>query len=150
MKSNLICINCHAPLYEAKALMKEHRIRHLPVTNHKNEIIGIFTERDLIGTDRFQELPVELFASKHIEYFSFETPLRTVALKMLEKKISCVLLTDEKKEVSGILTTDDLIFHLAELLRKEDNHDKWIDKFQTLPLIETVGELSRKLADIGI
>lgn len=150
MNSSLICINQHAAVHEAKLLMKEKRIRHLPVINHENKIVGIFTERDLIGTDRFQGLPVELFANPHIEFVTQDTPLRAVALKMLEKKISCVLLTSSENEVTGILTTDDLLFHLSEVLRKENLKDTFIDEVKSMSWVGTVGELSRKLADIGI
>jgi CBS domain-containing protein len=150
MTPSLICINQHAAVHEAKLLMKEKRIRHLPVINHENKIVGIFTERDLIGTDRFQGLPVELFASPHIEFVTNDTPLRAVALKMLEKKISCVLLTNETSEVSGILTTDDLIYQLSEMLLEKNKSTSLTDEIKNISWIETVGELSRKLADIGI
>ena len=153
MSTQVICINNQAPLFEAKQLMKEKRIRHLPVANYKNEIVGIFTERDLIGTDRFQDLPVEIFASPNVEYVTADTPLRNVALKMLEKKISCVLLTDDQQKLVGILTTDDLLFHLTQLLDPNHHNEEnptLFNKVKSLAWIETVGEFSKKLSDIGI
>lgn len=147
----LICINKDTPVHEAQQIMKEKRIRHLPVTNHLDEIVGILTDRDLLSAGQFQSLPIEVFANPHVEFVPNEMPIRIVALKMLEKKISCVLLTDENKEVVGILTTDDLLFHLSELLKKDDHKEvSLLDQIKANPWAETVGELARKLSEMGI
>lgn len=153
-KTNLICIASGATVFEAKEIMKERRIRHLPVINEKNDIIGILSRHDLTDISKFQDMPVDLFASTPVEYVENSTPLRQVTLLMLKKKISCVLVTDEHLEVTGIITTDDLLFHLSELLKTaEAESPEAINEPNSMLSVRslmTLGEVSRKLSDIGI
>lgn len=153
-KTNLICIQSGSSVSAAKEIMQERRIRHLPVINEANDIIGIVSRQDLTDISKFQELPVDIFASSPVVHVHSATPLREVTLKMLEKKISCVLVTDEHNEVTGIITTDDLLFHLAELLRDSKNEvvGKSVssDSIFSMNSLMTLGEFSRKLSDIGI
>lgn len=146
--SPVISIAKGSSLKAARELMKERRIRHLPVINEDGGIIGILSHRDLTDMDELQSYPVEMLASKPVIYFVNDTPLQTVALKMIEEKISSVLLTDEQRNVTGIITTDDLLYHLAMILKEkpEETSRPWTGS----DALMTAGEFFRKLADIGI
>lgn len=147
-KTKLICISKGSTLAEARSLMAEKRIHHLPVVDSENNIEGVLSSRDLTDIPQYQNLPVEVMASYPVEYVSESEPLRHVALKMIEKKISSVLLTDSENAVIGIITTNDLLFHLADILKDEPKPEKksWTD----IDVVVTVGEFCRKLSDIGI
>lgn len=147
-KTKVVCIAKGSTIAEARLLMKEKRIHHLPVVDSENNIEGVLSSRDLTDIPQYQSLPVEVLASYPVEFVTEGESLRTVALKMIEKKISSVLLTDAENAVVGIVTTNDLLFHLAELLKKEPIGEKksWTD----MDVVITVGEFFRKLSDIGI
>lgn len=147
-QSNVLCIQTGATVRHAKEIMKEHRIRHLPVIDENQQITSLISKHDFIDTDRFQDLPVDLFASRPLTCVTEDTPLRQVALIMLEKKISCVLMTDSNANLVGIITTDDLLFQLTELLK--DEKESILEKFYKTDVIITAGEFFRKLSDIGI
>lgn len=147
-KSPVITIAKGSTMKEARELMKERRIRHLPVVGSDGGILGILSHRDMTDLEDLQNYPVELLASKPVIYVVNTTPLQTVALKMIEEKISSVLLTDEQKNVTGIITTDDLLYQLALILkdRPEESSRPWTGSDSLV----TAGEFFRKLADIGI
>lgn len=130
MTEKLFTIQEDESLMTAWRLMRDRRIRHLPVTSATSGvIIGILTDRDLqraIHTEFDQagavRFTVEKFAvgetvsdymSNPPRYVSVETPIVTVATQMLEQKISCLLVT-ENDEVVGIVTTDDLLWSSSE------------------------------------
>jgi CBS domain-containing protein len=66
---------------------------------------------------------------------------------MLEKKISSLLITNSKEEVVGILTTDDLLYHLATLLKDEETSH---EPFVNVTKLQTVGEVANELSLMGI
>lgn len=147
-KTDLVCIKSGSTMKMAKALMSEKRIRHLPVINSENQIISILSKHDLTDALKLQELPVDFFANSPVIYVTEDTDMKTVALKMIEEKISSVLLTDNNKTVIGIITTNDLLFHLAHLL--DENAKKSQTSTTHASTLMSIGEFFRKLSDIGI
>jgi len=146
--TDVICIKSGSPLSKAKELMQNKRIRHLPVINENQEVVSILSYHDFIGTDRLQDWGVDLFATTPVEYVTTDTPLRQVVLKMLNNKISSVLLTDNTNTVVGIITTHDMLYHLSDMLKDSDKDTKrtWTES----DILITAGEFFRKLSDIGI
>ena len=146
-KTNVICIKSGSTMKMAKDIMSDNRIRHLPVVNNEGQILSILTKSDLTDVLNLQDLPIDFFASSPVEYVTEETDIRTVALKMIEKKISSVLLTDNQNSVTGIITSNDLLYHLAHLL---ENSEKKTQNSTSSSTIISIGEFFRKLSDIGI
>lgn len=148
-KTDLICISGASTMRDAREMMRENRIRHLPVINKQSEIIGILSKHDMSDLPEVQDYPVEMLARNPVTTVSNETPLRTVALKMIEEKISSVLVTDSHQNVLGIITTDDLLYELARRLEggtSNENGRAWTESDSLI----TVGEFFRRLSDIGI
>ncbi len=133
---------------QARELLSEKRIRHLPVVNQDDQIIAILSQRDLTDVARFEDLPVDLFASCPVYYVTHETPLSGVVLLLIEKKISSLILCDSDKNAIGIITTDDLLYEFSQLLKEKEGQTS-PHAVKADPLI-TAGELFRKLSDIGI
>ncbi|MCJ7771513.1 MAG: CBS domain-containing protein, partial [Desulfobacterales bacterium] len=50
MSSPLISINSNAFMFESLVMMMEKNIKHLPVVNDNNNIIGVISNRDLLGS----------------------------------------------------------------------------------------------------
>ncbi|WP_416151855.1 CBS and ACT domain-containing protein [Salipaludibacillus sp. HK11] len=123
MKDNLIITNKQMTIYEALDLMKEKRIRHLPIVNSNNEIQGIVSDRDLRDA-----LP-SIFDEQHKEYGNL--PIANVMIEdvitampmdfveeaahtMVEHQISC-LPVEEDGILVGIITETDLLNTLVRL-----------------------------------
>lgn len=56
--SNLICVKVGTSISQAKELMSERRVRHLPVIDESKNVIGMLSKHDLTDVPKFQELPV--------------------------------------------------------------------------------------------
>ena len=147
VSKNLISISVGATVSVAKNLMNEKRIRHLPVIDDKNEIVGVVTSRNLANAESIQQFPVDLFMISPVEFINQKESLRASILKMLEMKISCLLVVDDKDEVVGIVTTDDILWHLAHLLREESDESR---HFITAMGLQIIGDIANKLSIMGI
>lgn len=143
--TKLITVKSGTTISAAKALMNEKRIRHLPVVNARNEITGMLSAQDVADALKFQDKPVDLFATFPVETVSVSRPLSSVAFLMLDKKISSVLVVDGDEAV-GIITTDDLLFHLATSLEEREKPQLTVMQKS----IVTVGEVCRRLSEVGI
>lgn len=107
------------PLQQALDLMREMRVRHLPVLK-AGKLVGILTDRDLNLVLQFKDVDPNVMTVEEAytpdPYFtSPEAPLNEVVRVMAEKKYGCALVVDNQKLV-GILTEVDVMRALAELL----------------------------------
>lgn len=146
MSPTLISIHHRALIAEARELMAEKRIRHLPVLDDHGDILGMIAERDLLHLEDVDGLTVEMLMSTPVHAVNAATPLRTAVFKMLEKKISCLLIADDDDEVVGLITTDDLLWYLTHLLIDEDEDLSLENVFN----IQTASRVGQQIADMGI
>jgi CBS domain-containing protein len=112
-----------APLLEARKLMLEHHVRHLPVTRD-HELKGIITDRDiklLLGPEMDYPNPRELtvedgfVADPYV--VDINAPLSEVVLEMAKRHIGAALVTGHGR-LAGIFTTSDACRVLGEWLRE--------------------------------
>lgn len=146
MTSKLVSIPAKTPLHEAYEIMEEKRIKQIPVVDDSDRVIGVLEKKAV----ELRGLPPDVYAEDFLstpEVVSNETPLRTVILQMLQKKISYVLIVNPESEVVGIVSTDDLLWYLAHLLREQPAESKPLFSAKQ---IQTIGEISRELAEMGI
>jgi acetoin utilization protein AcuB len=115
------------PLGTAQDLMRSLGIRHLPVTDRGQRLIGMVTARDIAevkplpGVHR-RTLPVELFMSENVNEVSPDAPLRLVAARMAERKLDSVVVV-ERGKVVGVFTTTDACRALASVLYQTADED---------------------------
>ncbi len=142
---NLICVKSGTTMGAAADLMREKRIRHLPVVDSENRINAMLSAHDMTDVLKFRDLPVDLFSSFPVQTVKPETPLSVVSLQLVKEKISC-LVVEENGEAVGIITSDDLLFHLSLILKEKEEKGAyaWTD------VLNTAGEFCKKLSDIGI
>ena len=112
-----------APLLDARKLMLEHRVRHLPVTQG-HELKGIITDRDiklLLGPEMDypnpRDLTVEDGYVADAYVVDINTPLSDVVLEMAKRHIGAALVTGHGR-LAGIFTTSDACRALGEWLRE--------------------------------
>lgn len=110
-----------APLRQARGVMVEHDIHHLPVVR-RGTVVGVLTDRDLKrALDPELGLPPEdeLFVRDACVFDAFtvpeSTPLAQVLTEMADRHIGSALVTRDGR-LAGILTTSDACRILADLL----------------------------------
>lgn len=147
MTKKLVTINCEASLSEANQLMKEKRIRHLLVVDSATEeAVGVLSDRQLPLMKFSPQMPVEWAMTTPIISVDQELPLRSAIFKMLENKISSLIIANQSGEVTGIVTTDDLLWYLTEVLKAEPSETPIL----TADTKITLGELMNQISMAGI
>lgn len=113
-----------AALLEARRMMLEHRIRHLPVV-HQHELVGLISDRDIklmLGPEFDYPSPRELSVADVMVdtpyVVDLETALRTVLRHMAEAHIGTALITRAGR-LAGIFTATDACRHFARWLEDE-------------------------------
>lgn len=93
---------------QARSLMAEHGIRHLPVrdgsADDAESLVGIVSDRDLRGVA--EGVPLAEVMSAPVVHVDMERPLDEVLATLAEDRIGCVLVTRGGR-VAGIFTTTD-------------------------------------------
>jgi len=119
-------IDVHVGIAEARAMMEEHDIRHLAVTEGR-KLIGIVSRRDLDaaqtpahGAEPDDELSVGDAFADHPYMVDVTVSLDEVLEHMWEHRIGATLVLKAGKLV-GILTAADVCRLFAEHLRRAAN-----------------------------
>lgn len=105
-------------LQKAQGLMREHRIRHLPVQD-EGSLVGILSDRDVKLAGGFTgagDLTVEEVMSSQPYAVTPETPLNDVVMEMAEHKYGCAVIRQENGRIVGIFTAVDGMRVLGETL----------------------------------
>jgi len=111
----------------ADALMKQERVRHLPVLDESGEVCAVVSQRDLFRGallralgfgSRSEDLMLKQVAvkeamSREIQTAAPDTPVADAARLMIERKIGCLPVIENRKLV-GIVTETDFVKLIAE------------------------------------
>ena len=122
MTRNPWTIAPHATMAEAHRVMREHRIRHLPVMEGER-VVGIVTLRDLHLLETLpgvspDEVEVEDAMTREVYVASEQDELPDVVDHMVDGRIGSAVVLGGGGLV-GIFTAVDALRALAEILRRE-------------------------------
>lgn len=125
MKRNVIKINETATIKEAMEIMKNKKIRHLPVVNKDDLLVGIISERDVrsakpsvFDTEEHSEYMANPVSKIMIEDVITGHPLdfvEDVSSMFYEHHIGCLPIEEDNKLV-GIITETDILHTLVQLM----------------------------------
>lgn len=115
-------VEVNADIRTARAMMDQHGIRHLPVTeNHK--LIGLLSERDIwvarnVSDETLAELSITAgsVCSRNPYVAEITDPLADVVLDMATRQVDSAVIVRHDR-LAGILTTTDVCRLLGELLK---------------------------------
>lgn len=96
-----------APAIEARNVMEKHGFRHLPVVNSMNVIVGMISDRELLG-DVEKKSCAEIMIKKVI-VSDEHTSINEIAIIFLNEKINALPILNRKHEVTGIITLTDIL-----------------------------------------
>jgi len=122
MSTDVATLELNDKLKIADDVMRLGRIRHMPVLDADQAIVGIVSQRDLfrgalarcLGYGEYaqqkilDQLVVKEVMSKDVATIDPGAPLHRAARLMLERKIGCVVVAEEGRLV-GILTESDFV-----------------------------------------
>lgn len=109
---------------DAVRLMREEKVRHVPIVSSDNTVVGIITDHDLKNAlpSCLREEPNSIIYDAPIEEIMVKNPIvghpldfvEEVASIFYDAKISCLPIVSAGKLV-GIVTTTDLLYTYIEL-----------------------------------
>jgi len=109
-------------LSDARQLMKEHNVNHLPIVDD-NKIVGVIARRDIkvrkeirLITEDKTKLKIKDAYISNPYIISVDEPLENVLLMMADKCLSAALVIKHGKLV-GILTYIDVCRYLGKYLK---------------------------------
>ncbi|ANM31515.1 hypothetical protein ABI59_21000 [Acidobacteria bacterium Mor1] len=108
-------IDIDAGLDDARTLMTEHRIRHLPVVE-EGELCGMLSQRDMDRAEKMGPTRVREVCSRRTYCVDMSTPVTHVLRRMAEAQVGSAMVTRQGKLV-GIFTTTDACRAYAETLK---------------------------------
>jgi CBS domain-containing protein len=160
---NLIVVNWMERLENAYARMLTIGVRHLPVVDDGGVIVGIMSDKDFFRAMQIDQPSfvsgkvaqpsfdptsmVRDFMSWPVESIDEEGSVAEAAKKMVDKKISALLVSRDS-EVLGIVTSEDLLRILASEAEKSLSH--FTSDLTSTIYASPIGTLVQKLADIGL
>lgn len=129
MTSPVVAVGHTDNLKVVEDLMEWKHVRHLPVVDDGNAVVGIITHRDLLRAcvssvaeisqpeqdALLRGIPVRAIMRSGILTASPDTDVREAAKTMLDHKIGCLPVVEHGKLV-GILTEADFLRVLLEIL----------------------------------
>jgi len=135
IRKNPITINPNASFFEARKLIWQKGVRHLPVVDETNRLLGIVTESDIrkAGPSDVDTLRIQEAASllKNLKVSAFMTPkeklititpdtiIEEAVQLMHDNKIGCLPVL-EGGELYGIFTETDALDHLVDVFGSKE------------------------------
>ncbi|MBQ0140359.1 MAG: acetoin utilization AcuB family protein [Kurthia sp.] len=124
MSKEVITLSPTDTLFDANKIMQKQKIRHLPIVDASNKLVGLVAQRDIKNT-------ISSFLNETQEDAIYQTPIadimikdpmighpldfiEEVALLFYEHKIGCLPIVSQHKLV-GIITDTDLLYSYIEL-----------------------------------
>lgn len=121
-------------LEDAKVLMDEHGIRHIPIVDTDHSLIGLVTQRDLLAAQTsclekptFEnistlDIPLNTIMHENIMSISPHGGLKSAAVFMQKHKVGCLPVVEHGKLV-GIITDSDFVTIAINLLELQEEVD---------------------------
>ena len=131
MAKNLVTASPGTSLREARKLMLDYKIRHLPVVNGNGLLVGIVSDRDmrsampssLLGREEYEKA-LERVLDYTVDDIMTEDPLtisiyytiQDTLLVMRQKRVGALPVIDENGYLKGILSTRDLLSSFVNVM----------------------------------
>jgi acetoin utilization protein AcuB len=124
MTRKVVTVDQEANIFDAQKLLAENQIRHLPVVDKNDRVIGIVTDRDIRSAwpydflkESYRETDKEKLSKIKIKdimtinpiTLSLTSTIQDALLLIQEKKVGALPVVDEEGKLKGILSVRDLL-----------------------------------------
>lgn len=142
MSTELKTLPPSASLADARELMQEHRIHHLPIVEADNRLVGLLTLTDVLRASdsslrddgdriRASDIGVADVMVTDVATVSREASLRQAALFLEKYRIGCLPIVDGDSLV-GIITDSDFVAVAINLLEQIEESEPVTDDYDDL------------------
>ena len=133
MTASPVSIQVSDPFREVPKKFKAFGIRHLPVVDEKNRLVGLVSQRDLFrihppkktldGDLVYDDEMLDSVILRHVMvtspfYMNKEDSLGEALDKIVEKKYGCIPIVDKDTVLCGILTQIDILKVAVQIYRE--------------------------------
>jgi len=127
-------------LSDAKHLMKEHDIRHVPVVDTENRLLGLVTQRDVLSAQEssLQKIsdeqshtlttPLDIAMRRNVMSVDPHAGLKESATYMQKHKVGCLPVVFNQ-DLVGIITDSDFVTIAIHLLELQEENEPEDDEF---------------------
>ena len=161
MTRDVVTVEADTPFLEARLVLKDKKIRHLPVVDH-GQLIGVVTDRDLKEAAPSGATTLDVY---EVNYLLLKMTVRDLikkdpitvkptnsvekaALLMHDHKIGCLPVVDEAGSLVGMITETDLLAVMVEILGYKEKGTRIA--FQVPDTPEACQELVHVLRDFRL
>ncbi len=119
MTTRVVSLRDDATVRQALGTLDELDVRHLPVVNAAQEVVGILSDRDLLRVRQTAvdlARPVSTVMSGDVISVGEETDLDEIVTLMLEHRIGAVPVVDGDGRLRGIVSYIDVLREAARVL----------------------------------
>ncbi|MFY7992364.1 MAG: CBS domain-containing protein [Bacteriovoracaceae bacterium] len=144
MSEKIYSLSPDESMLDAYKLMFSKGIRHLVILSD-NKLEGILSDRDIlkaIRADRIDnsrmdlslntDLKIKDFMSWPVYTVSESTSIERVTEEVIKQKVSAFVVENNQGEVTGIVTTEDLLKHFLYSLKNNEQKSNYTIGFATL------------------
>ena len=161
MTRDVVTVEADTPFLEARLILKDKRIRHLPVVDH-GKLIGVVTDRDLKQAAPSGATTLDIY---ELNYLLLKMSVRDLikqppitvkptnsvekaALLMHDHKIGCLPVVDGAGTLVGMITETDLLAVMVEILGYKEKGTRIAFEVPDTP--EACQELNHVLRDFRL
>src|SRR5699024_2319697 len=124
MKTNVVTLQPTATIAEALQLLQQHKVRHIPIIDHEQQVIGIVSDRDVrdVSPSIFDENPDQSELNNEIQTI-MSHPVVTIHPLDFVEEIARIFYDEEfssltvvsNNKIVGIVTEKDIFYTLIKL-----------------------------------
>lgn len=150
MTRKVVTLHREQSLTLADELMRLDRVRHLPVVDESDRLVGLVTHRDLLAAhlgsfsrpqpgavqapiDLQFAIPVERIMTTDVWSVREETPAVDTAQLLYDNRFGCAPVVDDHRHIIGIVTEADFLRLVLDMLAQDE--DLRVRDFMTTDLI---------------
>jgi len=160
MSHPVITVSPKTPMQEAHKLMRDEKVRRLPVVDERGKLVGIVSESDFLHASpsdvsslsvwemnyMLSKITVAKIMTSAVITTQTETPIEDAARKMVDSKIGG-LPVEKDGELVGIITETDLFKVFLEMLGARESGVRISVLIPNAP--GTLTELTKSIFDSG-
>jgi len=131
MTSEVVTITGDASIFEAQEKMAQHTIRHLPVIDEENTLVGVVTDRDIrsalpyslfndpgskAAREKAEALKIQDIMTKDPMAISPTDTIQDALLLIQQKRVGAFPVVDDNRKLKGIISVRDLLRAFTNVL----------------------------------
>lgn len=129
-------------LANARQIMAEHHIRHIPVVTSDGSLIGLVSQRDVLAAEdstvindagadgsRDRYVAISSIMTTPVQTVDEHASLRGTAMHLQKNKLGCLPVLNKEGALAGIITDSDFVAIAVNLMEQLESTEPEEDQF---------------------